>query len=1153
MPRPPIRTIAIALALVASTTAFGQAADRIEGPVPEEVEAYKQAAARFTARATEMRDDTLAFVELRENEEKEKLTSSYDRLLDDLAEREKNQRDTTIARFNDFLSKYPNSEYASHVRFRLADLYFEVENEAWLERSRVYFEKLNRDDLSLEEAEQLESEGQPKLDLARPVALYKRIIADNRNKPDDERYERLDGVYLMLGFIYSEENAALPERDYPKPLDPEDPEYDEDAEPFDPANFEQVRLRKNELANATFRELIDQLPDSDLADRAHLFLGNFLFDEGQFEEAIAEYELVYAKGEEGPYFDDAVYQLAWTHYKLDDYDNAVPRFTEVLDRSVEQEAETGNVSPFKMDSIRYMAFSFADQGNADGNALGVAQEYFTRIGEREYEHDIYVELADVLDRYVRWGEAVDVYKNLQNDPRWVHHPDNPKYQMAIVRLYGNPLKIGDLEASGEERLQLTGRYNEGSEWWDANRNNPDALATARGYIESSLNQVATELRVRAQNTEDPADYMVAAEKYQEYLDKFPISDDYYDTQWLLADSLRRGGARERAVEEFEKLIRSAAYHPYLDGALVYRLQARNEQLNESAPPDQLPDGAVVEKTYTTEAGKELSVYEVGELQAEFIESADAVLAHDFGEPEVAEVPDFRDFISENRHKLMYIPAQILFYHNRYDEARPRLEAVIDQYPRKDEASYAASLLVNSYKEEGDLAQVRKYTKRFSTEVLGTADVPDPEGKFRSLLEGTAFTQAKNVAESGDSIAAAEAFMQFLADFPDSEHKEFSLYNAAFYYQQGGRAERANELYEEFLAKYPDHEYSEKLYFRVASLYESTLQLDKAVDYYRALAKQFPENEDTPNAIYNAAFLQIGLGRPRAAAEGLEAYGTEFADQDDAEKVFFEAGEQWEAVSERDGLRFYDRYLQRYGYENPENALTAMARKADIYQAQGNTRSYERQLDEILAAFDQLKGEGKDVGPRGEKYAARAAFRELEEAFEEYTTGELVQNEDKDLALIDEKKATLKAFEEQAKAFSAKFSDFEYSSKALLYLGLAPSYLADLGLSIECPKGVSEDDCFLYFDVLEEKVFPQFRKIQSEIVIPRLTGLIDKAEELKRHSEAVDDARKELNRINPVDYPAVKRELEGETDSSAPPPVSGVAIPDPEEAEAEEEE
>ena len=103
---------------------------------------------------------------------------------------------------------------------------------------------------------------------------------------------------------------------------------------------------------------------------------------------------------------------------------------------------------------------------------------------------------------------------------------------------------------------------------------------------------------------------------------------------------------------------------------------------------------------------------------------------------MSEVPDFRDFISENRHALMYIPAQILHYHNRYDESRPRLEAVIDQYPRKDEASFAASLLVNSYKDEGDLAQVRKYTNRFSTMVLGTADVPDPDGKFRSLLEGT---------------------------------------------------------------------------------------------------------------------------------------------------------------------------------------------------------------------------------------------------------------------------------------------------------------------------------------------------------------------------------------------------------------------------------
>lgn len=1126
------RPLLVLVALVAPSLAFAQASDRIEGPVPEELQAFKEASARFVDRATEMRDDTREYVAYREELERRKLTAGYDQMLENLAELERNQRDLAIRRFEEFLDKYPSTPYSSHVRFRLADLYFEVENENWLERSRRYFERLNDTDLTLEEAEQLEAEGEPRLDLSRAVALYKRIIEDNQDLPAGERYERLDGVYLMLGFVYAEENAALPSADYPA--------RNESGDPFDPTSFEDVSERKSLLAKATFRQLIERMPESELADRAHLFLGNFLFDEGSFDEAIAEYRFVYDRGEEGPYFDEAVYQLAWANYKMDIYEEAIPLFTQVLDRSDAKKADTGRSSPFRTDAVRYMAFAFADEGLfASDGALGVAKAYFAKTGERPYEWDVYRELADGLTRYGRWQEAVAVFRHLQDDPRWVNHPKNPEYQMQIVRIYGNPVMLDDLEQSGEARLALTSRYNEGTEWWEANRNNPDALAVARGFIESSLGQVAQELRVRAQESGEPADFLVAAEKYQEYLDKFPISDDYYQVQWLLADSLRQGGATQEALVEYNKLIRSADYHEFFDGALVFRLQIHFSDLMQTAPPDQLPEGAVVERTYTTEAKKEITVYEVGELQANFIEAADAVLAHEFREP-AAGVPDFRPFIDENRHALVYLPGQILHTHNRYEESRPRLERVIEEFPRKDEASFAASLLVDSFVNEGDLASVRLYTNRFSTMVLGTADVPDPEGRFRSQLESTAFLQAQALAESEDSLAAAEAFLQFLDDFPDSEHKEYSLYNAAFYYQQAGRAERANELYESFLAKYPDHEWSEKLYDRVATIYASTLQLEKAVDYYENLARRFPTSEKAPDAVYNAAFLKVGLGRNAEAARGLETYGTSYDERPDAEKVFFSAGEQWEAVSDRDALRFYDRYLKRFDFENPDNALAAMGRKASIYEKMGNRRSLDKELDAISDAFDRITEQGVELGPTAHRWAARAEYRELETAFEELKKGEVTRNEDQVTALLEEKEKAAPEVAAKALAFSQKYDDYDYATRALLINAMAPLVFADFGLAIEPPTGLSEDDEYAYWDLLEEKVFPIYRGHEAE-GIKRLQNLVKAAKTAKQHSEAIELAYKELNARNPSDFPDLKEEISGETEASAPPPLSGVRL------------
>lgn len=1132
------RTIALTLALLVGGVARAQSADRLEGPIPEEVEAYKQAAERFAERGREFREDTQAFVAYREAEERQRLTSGYDALLESLGELERNQRELTIQRFEEFLAKHPDAPYSSHVRFRLADLYFELENERWLERSRAYFAQLNDPNLSLEAAEALETQGEPRLELSRSVALYKRIIADNKDLPKEQRYERLDGTYLMLGFVYFEENAALPESDYP-PTQPGKP-------PFDPTSFEAVQARKTELAKATFRELIARMPESDLADRAHLFLGNFVFDEGSFDEAVAEYRFVYQKGKDGPYFDESIYQLAWANYKQDRYAEAIPLFAEVLDQSEVLKRETGKESNYRPDAAKYMAFSFADLGGARSDALNQGTSYFSRVGAREYEWDVYVEMADALVRYSRWAEAVEVYRYLQDDPRWVNRPENPEFQMKIVQLYGNVQLLNDLEASGDARLELTRRYNEGTPWWEANRNNPDALAVARGFIESSLGQVANELRVRAQESEDPADYLVAAEKYQEYLDKFPISDDYYEVQWLLADSLRLANQYSRAATEYDALIRSSRFHPYLDGALVFRLQLRNQELAASAPPGALPPDAEPERTYTTEAGKEITVYKLGPTQLAFIEAADAVLGHEFGEP-APNVPDFREFVSENRHALTYIPGQILFWHNRYDEARPRLESVISRYPRKDEASYSASLLVDSYVAEGDLEQVRRQTMRFTSMILGSSDIADPTGRFRNSLEEVTYKQAEILAEGEDQEAAAEAFLAFLKEFPDSEYKEYALYSAARSYHIAGKAERANELYEEFINKYPTNEQSEQLYFRVASLYESTLQLDKAVNYYKQVSQRFPNGANAPDAVYNAAYLQIGLGQPKPAAEALEAYGTKYPDREDAEKVFFQAGEQWEAVGQTQALQFYDRYLAKYGSTNPENQITAMARKADIYKSQGNDRSYQKELDRIDQAFDATVASGKELGPNAHKYAAMAAYRGLKDAFDAYTAGKLTGNDEKDATFIFEtKKSEMKAFEERAKAFATKYENFQYSSEALLLLGLAPLHWGDLGLSVKCPKGMREDDCFIFYDSLEEKFFPQFRAVIDQVGIPRLLDLVNKAKELKKHSPAIDKALAELNERNPSDYPAIKREIQGETDSTAPAPVAPVKAKKPKE-------
>lgn len=1090
----------LAVALVATLGAGAARAatqtERVEGPIPEEVRAFKDAQERFSARMGELEQDTRAYVELREGEEKVALNAEYGGRIDALVAEQRGHREQTIARFEQFLQEHPTLAYASHIRFRLAEMWFEKSSEDWLEIAGAYNQKLNDPNTPIEELEALGPE--PKRDLSRSLALYEEIIEGNLGKPPNQQYERLDGTYLMMGFVYNDPNSLQ----------------------YDPLQ-----------AKATFEALIRDMPQSDLVDRAHLFLGNFLFDDNQFDPALAEYTRVYQKGPEGKYFEEALYQLAWARYKLDQFDEALRLFTELLDLSEQRLVDAGRESAFAPDARRFMAFSFADIAyDTEADAVQVAQRHFARVGQKPYEREVYRQLADVLIRYTRPREAIAAYTLLQEDPRWQLEPDNPQHQIALIDLYLTSV-ARDLALAGDARLVFIQKYSEGTPWWEANRNDPEALEVARGYIESSLLDVAIEYRVRAQESGRPEDFALAAAKYQEYLDKFPISDDYYKQQWYLADSLKLAGDYDRALSEFESLVKSRRYHAYGDAAMYSLMDVRLQRMSTLGhAPDKEPTDAQVERTYT--AGENtIQVYALTADRKDFVAAADMVLAHQFQPSSDPELPDYREAVGERRPSILYLTGQILFYHHRFDEARARFEQLIDKYPRSIEANYAAGLLVDSYLLEGNLAQVRTYSRRFTLNPPGPPTDVDP-ARFSDTLEATSFKLAVEQAQTGDPRDAAESFLAFRQEFPKSEFAADALYNAAYYNQQAGRVDEANGLYEQFVTQYPTDERAKGLYFRIAANYESTFRLDKAIGYYdRVLTHPQATPAEKADAQYNRSFLLIGLGRHRDAAQGYERYEAEYPNQDDREQILFLAGEQWEKVSRSEAIAFWNRYKQRYPSANPDHYIEAEYRLLKL-QEQGDGK-VAAQRKAIVDAFDRFARAGAAIGPKGHEYAAAAQYPALEAQFADFADDELTGNDAKDAKLLNETKpAELKRVEDAVKDFVAKYQNFEYNSGALLLQAKAALYLADLGLSIRCPKKMSQEDCWLYEEVLEEKVFPQYYEVE-EVGIRRLQELVDGARDKKRHSPFVDEAMAELNRRRPDQFPAVKRELEGGTDAAMP--------------------
>jgi TolA-binding protein len=1090
---------------------------------PAEVDEWRATKQRFVERLNEFEADTRAVVDYSEAEARVQVNEGFDAEIDALEAEERARRDDAITRFESFLAQNPTRPESSGVRFRLSDLLWERSVERWLEAHGEY-DRIEAELVAQGRFDEIPVE--PELDLSPSISLLERVIADNRDLPANEQYGDVDKAYYMLGFAYKDENAMQ---------------------------------RDEALARQTFEEMIARHPESDLVDTAHLYVATIQFNQGEYDGAIARYRLVLDKGREGRHYTDAMYYLAWSYYKTSSTPEEYPRALDVFDRLLGESAsgfrESGRRSDYEPDAIKYMAHSFADVADMNGTpAVDEAMSWFGRREYRGYERDVLLAMGEVLGQYGRYREAVQVHERVQQDP-WRFEPDNPDQQFQVVRLLatiGTNELDGNMEESAGARVVLTERYAEGSDWWSANRHNPDAVQRALDYIEGSLSTVAREYWIAAERTREPAAFMAAAGKFREYLDTFPIADDYYEHQWYFAAALNEGAAYREAAAEFDALVATSDAHGYGDGSMYQGLLARGRLLEAYGPPDQRPASAVVERVEQTPGGGQIEVFALSDDHRAFIDATDRVMAHTFTPSEAEGALNHEELVAAvelNRPAFSYLCAQMLMMHNRFDEALPRLLAIVDTYPQRNEAAFAAGYVLDIYRMRNDLENLRRYAKIYATQQLG--ETTNRTLDFKNLEEGAAFKLAQTFESNGDYLGAAEAFLAFHKDYPKSQYAPDALIASANNYQREGKAEQTIALFEEFVRLYPDEPRSEGLYFRIASNYESLFELERAIPYYESLVARFPDSEiNAPAAQYNAAFLRTGLGDHLGAARAYETYASRFPGRPDTEEVLFRAGAEYEKVGTDQAEKFYLRFIEKYRQSgDPDRLLEARSRLASLAAARGDTRGHTAQLDLLQQEYVKYANAGTPIGFKGRHVAAAAAFREVQAAYDTLVAQSLTGNDEKDAKILFETKpAEVQAFEVRVSSFIATYGDFEYAMGALYLAASTYLYSADLVYKMECPPSYGDEECEVFMEIIATEFYPLGDAAQEKAV-SRFQTIIAQAAEKRQYNEWVTKAKDTLNQIDPFKYPAEKLEIPGEATSDAAPPLVPVRPPAPAPVEA----
>ena len=1109
-------TLWAALAWVAPTAWAADGAplsvERVEA-TDADVAAFEAALARFEARVQEFEADALSAVSEQKTRQVAEIRKMYDARITSLEAKRRDERLAAIGRFEAFLKQYDASALASDVRLRLSELYTQEAQDQFLEALDRYSAAQDAAGADLDALAALESMGEPLKKLTPAAALLERIIADNAGKPVDQQFPLLDIVYYTAAYFYQDENGDL---------------YD------------------LERSRAFLQELVKTRPSSPFSELSHMLLGLGFFEQGDNRAAIGEFNEVIALGPTRKYYDAAVYQRAWAHYRLSEYDAAIQQFEPLLDASYEAVAKGARASDYAQEAVIYLALSLLDQADAEGVApLTQVNRFFSRRPTKPWAFDVYVQLGRSLQQYARGLDAVDVYDYVLSRPDFSLRPEAVDLQHESINLLSRGLDA-DLERAGAARLALTERFGDGSAWWKENQDEPEALTRARTYIERGLVEVATELKVRAQTlrrdgaavAEYSPVYAAAAEKYKEYLDRFPIADDFFYQQTQFADALSRSNQMQAAAVEWEQLYKTRKVHTYGGLAAVGLFDTWLRYVNENVGDlDKTAANAVVDRAYTTPAGKEITVYKLDPAQQELIEAADLLLKGDFG---ATGEFDAAGYVASNRAALLYIPAQILSRANRFEEARPRLLAVIDSVPSADQAAWSANLLLNSYIAEGDSANVRTWSRVFATRTLGSdaSLVSKNQTAFQNNLEASTFALATEAAERGDYLAAAEASLAFVDEFSKSPNAPLALLNAANNYEKIGRADDANRIYERFIRTFPTHPESPRLFLALAENYQSLFQLEKAVATYDELVTRFPSLPNLGDVVYMIAFLKEGMGDALGAAQGYERYAKQFPAAPDREDNHYRAGRMYELVDADKAISFYRGFLAQYGTKNADRTIETLGRIVALQTKKGRTKEASAALDELVATFNRLKAAGGTLSPASHDLAASGALRPLQARHDKILTAVFPSAETaKVRKVLDGVAADVLALTDEVVAFRDTYNlAFEGQSAAFFLLGDAQMFEAKLGLSVQPPPELEGDDLDAFWELLEERFYPEFRQKEQDAV-EGWKGILDFAAAAERNSIWVDRTREALNAYDPKQFRAGKKGLAARLNVEPPPAPS----------------
>lgn len=1006
-------------------------------------------------------------------------------------------RAQALTQFEDFLVRYPNHpRYTPEAMFRLAELYFERSSEQFIAAVKL-------------QGGSETGVGLP--DYSRSVELYRKLLRDYPS------YRNIDGAHYLLGYCLGEMGQEAESRqaflglvcqNKYAPLDP-------------PAVIDRRTARTTNPYNGCQ----PLKGESRFLPEAWTRIGEHHFDRGELEPAIYAYSQV-LPFRDSPYFDKALYKLAWSYYRADRFPEAVKRFDELVVLADQKQlggdaAEKKEGSSLRGESIQYLALSFAERDwdgdgrdDEDAGLLRAVAHYRGREAE-PHVREVFARMGDLLFERTDYGRAGEIYKYTL--AHWPAAADNPKIQERVVASYERQRLF---EQALREREALAKNYLEGTEWYEKNRNNPSALEKAQELADASLmnavlrrHDSAQELRQKALLSKDPkltaqaaAEYQKAADSYETYLKQHPGGKNAYEYSYYLAESLFFGQKYAEAAAAYERCRDADPAGKYAEDAAYGAVKSREEVVAALYKSGDVVEPPLPLVGRVTPPVQPLPMPEaVSKLQAAYDRYATMLPS------------------SDKTPVMAYKAAELDFRFLRFPAARMRFQNILAQYCKSERAVDAGNALLVSFTIENDLDRIEEWTGRIKAAGCGagTALAQSQAGSIQKLSAQVRFKKAERLLEEKQYAAAASLFVQLVDQDPHGPDSDKAVFNAAVADENLKRFGAATELYERVVHDYPRSNLLDEALFRAAVNHQRFFSFDKAVAAYKALATEarFKSSPHRHDALYNAALISDNDQSYAQAVELWKQYARdEKTSAEEAAQATFRAALAVEKLGSPGRTeQELSQFIARYGKDE--------RRLPQVVEANFRLARAQTQLKNPGGATESLRktaqlGAKLPAGSDGAEFAAEAAFqlaeRRLADLEKQRISG---SGRELESSIADFNKKVNEAVVEYDKVLGYKRANWTLA--AYFRMGYVFELYAKALLGAPCPpevKRLGAEACDLYRTKIEENVAGIEDKAVARYVVT-----IEQAGRLGVANAWTKLARTRANAYRPEQFPLIKDE------------------------------